>query len=241
MVSFLSKDMLEYFALFNRMEFAMFDNIYREATLYENLVYPRYISEIQDFSFIPNFEYEDCYIAHHLEDELWWQKDKLSEMIVADNDLVIKDASGNKVYIADVETYIPNSGGNNVYYLNQLLDDEACFIHRACGTWIGNTNRNERVTEMKESDIGGVSYRLAIKKIWGFEPDLAESSSDISDGIINGFSKKYYNVLVKKDNNDNDVYIPTVDGTPLSSTQITEIISGRDYPDNGTGNLLVSD
>ena len=243
----------------------MFENIYKECSLYQNLVYPRYVSDIQNFSFIPGVVYEDCCIVIHREDELWYQKDKLAQMIVADNDLKIFDADDNIVYIADVETYISNSGEEKVFYLNELLDDTACWIHRACGTWIGNTNTQERITEMKSTNVktswhvkegsdpeeytnivDAQEYTVALKRIWGFEPDKAESSSDISKGIIDGFSKKYYSVLVKKDN-DKDVYIPTVDGTPLTDTQIANIISTNgsggsrnDYPTND-GNLLVSD
>ena len=89
-------------------------------------------------------------------------------------------------------------------------------------------------------------YTVSLKRIWGFEPDKAESSSDISKGIIDGFSKKYYSVLVKKDG-EKDVYIPTVNGTPLTDTQIANIISTsgtgetrEGYPTDD-GNLLVSD
>lgn len=239
-------------------------NIYRESTIYENFVYPRYVSELDGFKFKPIYkpydfdvDYAESFLAHHREDELWYQKDKLAQMIVADNDLAIKDADDKLVYIADCETYIPTAEDtDNVYYLNELLDDEACWIHMACGTWIGNTNRNERITEMKSTDVNeswhsetiadSEEYTVSLKRIWGFEPDKAESSSDISKGIIDGFSKKYYSVLVKKDGEKN-VYIPTVNGTPLTDTQIANIISTsgtgetrEGYPTDD-GNLLVSD
>lgn len=223
----------------------MLKNIYIESTTYQNLIYPRYKSDIQDFSFIPGFEYENCFIAYNRENELWWQKDKKAEMIIADNDLAVFNESDNLVYIADVETYISNSGDVFSHYLNQLLDDEPYFIHMASGTWIGNTNQKERITKMKPSLIDGEEATLTIKKIWGFEPDNA-TQDDLTTGIIDGFSKKSYIIIVTKDSNDKVIYVPSVEGTPLSEDQIKSIISefktthNGNYPTTEDNLLLVS-
>lgn len=226
---------------------------FKECPLYYNLVYPRYISELSDFNFIPvppeDTEYTGGFVKIDREDELWWQASTYNK-----DGLVVPLFNFS-------ESFISNDGTETVYYINQLLDDEQCFIHRSCNTWYGNTNRNERVVDMKPCKIveqwnvdppsyprDSSDYTVSLKRIWGFEPDKAESSSDISKGIIDGFSKKKYSVLIYKDGNNEDVFIPTVNGTPLTDIQISDIISTdgsggtrNNYPNSGSGNLVVSD
>jgi len=213
--------------------------IYKECSLYKSFIYQRYVSELADFYFKPNYGdtpvYTDSFIVIHKEDELWWQESTFNS-----NGFIIP------VYKFS-ECYISNNGNDKVFYINYLLDDDEAFIHTSCGTWIGNTNTKERITAMKSSSLGGKEYTLALKRIWGFEPDLAESATSVSKGIINGFSKKKYSVLVYTDSNDDVYYIPTVKGVPLDDSKITQIIeedsegNPRTYPNSASGTLFVSD
>lgn len=238
----------------------LFD-LYKECSLKYYFVYPRYISNChpreitsEDVNFDGKYVYPEDYEFVNRTDELWYQKSKLKNgMIISDNDLIIKKISNNTEvinYISDTETYFNPVKNEKTYYLNNLIDDPAALTKRSCGYWIGNTNTSERYQVMKPVTIDNVEYTVTIKRIWGFEPDLAESYDDISNGIINGFSKKKYTLFMTHDDiNNMDVYIPTVKNKLLTSEMIKTIIESHEidgeihYPNYETDKyvLFVSD
>lgn len=227
------------------------NNIYHETTLFTSFVYPRYFNEIQRFSFIPNVVYTPCYIDVDREDELWFQYSKYDSdlnLVIPDNNVVVVNASGEEVYNSQTPHYYSKKldGGGNpyiVYYLNDLLDDEQCFIRFSCGTYIGNTNTKERIVPQKTTNPSEEfkNVTLAYKRIWGFEPDKASDS--IEEGIIDGYSKKKYAVFIKVEDSKTK-YIPTVNGIPITDNDILTIVddkaSYREYYDEHES-LIVSD
>lgn len=227
------------------------NNIYYDSSLFTNFIYPRYFSEIQRFSFIPNVIYNDPYIAINKEDELWAQFSKYDynlNIIIPDNDVSVKNAQGEQIYVSQTPHYFSrkvDGGGNHyiVYYLNELLNDEEVFVRLSCGTYIGNTNTDERIQQQTPVDVSNdiKEATLAFKRIWGFEPDNAVDS--IEDGVINGFSKKKYAVFIVTENSKTK-YIPTVNGTPLTDNDMQTIVNGKpSYSDYYTEHesLIVSD
>ena len=204
----------------------------KECPLFYNLVYPRYFSDTVDFRFIPECVFElsdDGIIDINRESELYWQLSKFNK-----DCLVVSKINNICGFVSYDDSFILN--------IDYLLDDSDCFIRLSCGTWIGNTNYKERVTDMKPVKIEDKTYTLSIKRIWGFEPDLVENPEDITTGIIDGFSKKKYNVFVLKNDNDEEEYIPTLFGKLMTSSQIEEIISSKDhYPSGQPDKLFVAD
>lgn len=227
------------------------NNIYYESSLFTNFIYPRYFSELQRFSFIPNVVYDESYIAINKDDELWAQFSKYDNnlnMIVPDNDVPVKNTQGNILYISQTPHYFSkkvDGGGNHfiVYYLDKLLNSEEVFVRLSCGTYIGNTNTNERIQQQKPVDVSNdlKNATLDYKRIWGFEPDNVIDS--IEDGIIDGFSKKKYAVFIITENSKTK-YIPTVKGAPLTDNDIQTIVNDKpsygDYYDEHES-LIVSD
>lgn len=200
--------------------------IYKESTLYQNFIYPRYISEMTELS--PLSMQEDPIVPIEREDELWWQKSKLENgLSVKDSTVDVMSSNDTINYVSHkIDTYFREEKETHV--LDDLLDDKQCMILFACGTYYGNTNTDSRIKKEIPSVIENTEYTLALKRIWGFEPEMASSYEDISDGLINGFSKKYYTILVTKDSDDNIIYLPTVKGKPLSEAQIETIVAGKD-------------
>lgn len=221
---------------------------FKECSLYQNFVYPRYISELPDFPFKPVFNaddetYLDGFIKIDKEDELWWQSSTFNF------DGVIVPT------FTPYESYISNDKTQKEYYINNLLDDTECFIHRSCGTWIGNTNTEERIKEKTSVDLVSNTddhtrdledVTFADKKIWGFDPDKA-TLDDLSEGLIDGFTQKSYTVVVAKDSSENTIYLPIVEGVPLKESEVESIISqfksshDNHYPTTEDNLLLVSD
>ena len=210
------------------------NKIYRECSLKYSFIYPRYVSKCHprdttpdDENFTGKYKFPEDFVFENRTDELWYQRSKLQNGIIVPDNIEYDKKPNEYFFIKEISAEVFKNPVLNEteFYLNNLLDDQACLVKRSCGSWYGNTNTNERIKTMASVEIDGVKYTVSIKRIWGFEPDNVTSPDDLSSGVINGFSKRTYTLFVKHDDEtDKDYYYPTVNNKILTNNQIKTII-----------------